>query len=43
MDIASSLIEIGAAAAAAAWLLNRRTEEAALEAEPIPVPVRSRR
>lgn len=43
MDIFGSLVEIGAAAVAAAWLLKRRSEEAALEAELVPVPVRSRR
>jgi hypothetical protein len=42
MDIIGPLVEAGAAAVAAAWLLKRRSEEAALEAEPIPVPVRSR-
>ncbi|WP_263970568.1 hypothetical protein [Leptolyngbya sp. KIOST-1] len=39
MDIA---LEVAAALAIAGALLQRRAEEAALEAEPIPVPVRSR-
>jgi len=43
MNIDGSLVEVGIAAVAAAWLLKRRSEEAALEAKPIPVPVRSRR
>ena len=37
------LLEAGAALVVAGAILKRRSEEAALEAEPIPVPVRDRR
>lgn len=43
MSIAGPLVEIGLAAVAAGLILKRRAEEAALEAEPIPVPVRNSR
>jgi hypothetical protein len=43
MNVIGSLVEVGIALVAAGWLLKQRSEEAALDAEPIPVPVRSRR
>ncbi|WP_255523515.1 hypothetical protein [Nodosilinea sp. LEGE 06152] len=36
------LLEAGAALVVAGVILKRRSDEAALEAEPVPVPVRSR-
>ncbi|MGB3310767.1 MAG: hypothetical protein WBG32_07865 [Nodosilinea sp.] len=36
------LLEVGTALVVAGAMLKRRSEQAALEAEPIPVPVRSR-
>ncbi|WOD38534.1 hypothetical protein [Nodosilinea sp. E11] len=43
MNIFEILVEVGATLVVAGWLLKRRSEEASLEAEPIPVPVRSHR
>ncbi len=43
MNIVGSLLEVGIAAVAAGLILKRQAEQATLEAEPIPVPVRSRR
>ncbi|MGB5973816.1 MAG: hypothetical protein WBG38_10875 [Nodosilinea sp.] len=43
MSTVEILLEAAAALAVAGALLKRRSEEAALEAEPVPVPVRSRR
>lgn len=42
MDIVGSLLEVGIAAVAVGLILKRQAEQAALEAEPIPVPVRAR-
>ena len=42
MNVVGSLLEVGIAAVAAGLILKRQAEEAALESEPIPVPVRSR-
>jgi hypothetical protein len=43
MSVVGPLLEIGIAAVAAGLILKRQAEEAALEAKPIPVPVRDRR
>lgn len=43
MSVVGPLLEVGIAAVAAGLILKRQAEEAALEAEPIPVPVRDRR
>ncbi len=43
MSFVGPLLEVGIAAVAAGLILKRQAEEAALESEPIPVPVRVRR
>jgi hypothetical protein len=43
MNTIDIFLEAGTALVVAGLILKRRAEEAALEAEPIPVPVRSRR
>ncbi|MGB3201868.1 MAG: hypothetical protein WBA99_13265 [Nodosilinea sp.] len=42
MSAVEILLEVGAALVVAGAMLKRRSEQAALEAEPVPVPVRSR-
>jgi hypothetical protein len=43
MSFVGPLLEVGIAAVAAGLILKRQAEEAALESEPIPVPVRDPR
>ncbi|WP_255526998.1 hypothetical protein [Nodosilinea sp. LEGE 07088] len=43
MSIPEIVVEVGTALVVAGWILKRRSEEAALESELVPVPVRDRR
>jgi hypothetical protein len=42
MSVVDILLEAGAAAVVAGLILKRRSDEAAVEAELVPIPVRSR-